>query len=101
MNDQRSLLDQLRELIELANKNGLYDAADFLAQYVADVSKLPAYTEQTTLQQIVAIQQQLVEIQVKLVQNEQRYIYELVASAEYILAGVKSELEKKEQKNER
>lgn len=30
MNDQRSLTDQLETLYGLANKNGLYDAADWL-----------------------------------------------------------------------
>ena len=30
MNDQRSLNDQLKSLIELANENGLYDAADWI-----------------------------------------------------------------------
>lgn len=30
MNDQRSLMDQLETLYGLANKNGLYDAADWL-----------------------------------------------------------------------
>lgn len=32
MNDQRSLTDQLETLYGLANKNGLYDAADWLRQ---------------------------------------------------------------------
>lgn len=30
MNDQRSLADQLKDLIVLANKEGMYDAADYL-----------------------------------------------------------------------
>ena len=30
MNDQRDLQSQLIKLINLANKNGLYDAADFI-----------------------------------------------------------------------
>jgi hypothetical protein len=30
MNDQRSVTDQLETLLSLANKNGLYDAADWL-----------------------------------------------------------------------
>jgi hypothetical protein len=34
MPDQRSLTDQLRSLIELANQNGLYDAADFLKAHL-------------------------------------------------------------------
>lgn len=31
---QQSLTDQLRELIELANKNGLYDAGDWISDYL-------------------------------------------------------------------
>ena len=34
MNDQRSAYDQLRDLIQLANANGLYDAADVVQQLV-------------------------------------------------------------------
>ena len=34
MNDQRSLYDQLRALILLANTEGLYDAADYLLERV-------------------------------------------------------------------
>ena len=34
MPDQRSLADQLRDLIPVANQMGMYDAADFLSQYV-------------------------------------------------------------------
>jgi hypothetical protein len=30
--DQRSLTEQLQDLVILANKNGLYDAADYLHQ---------------------------------------------------------------------
>jgi hypothetical protein len=30
MNDQRSLYDQLKTLVPIANKHGLYDAADWL-----------------------------------------------------------------------
>jgi hypothetical protein len=30
MNDQRSLIEQLQDLRELANKNGLYDAANWV-----------------------------------------------------------------------
>lgn len=30
MNSQNSLTDQLKELVTLANKNGLYDAADYI-----------------------------------------------------------------------
>jgi hypothetical protein len=39
MNDQRSLVDQLRDLIPVANKMGSYDAADFLLQIVEPRSK--------------------------------------------------------------
>lgn len=38
MNDQRSLIDQLIDLIHLANKNGLYDAADYLKNVVDGVN---------------------------------------------------------------
>jgi hypothetical protein len=31
---QESLLDQLKELIPIANKEGLYDAADYLSELV-------------------------------------------------------------------
>lgn len=33
-NDQRSTLDQLRDLLRLANQHGLYDAADYLTQHI-------------------------------------------------------------------
>jgi hypothetical protein len=32
--DQRSLTEQLRELVLLANKAGLYDAADYVQQNI-------------------------------------------------------------------
>jgi len=32
MNSQASVTDQLMDLVKLANKNGLYDAADWLSQ---------------------------------------------------------------------
>jgi hypothetical protein len=32
MNSQASVTDQLLDLVKLANKNGLYDAADWLSQ---------------------------------------------------------------------
>lgn len=32
MNDQRSVTEQLRELVALANKTGLYDAADWIVE---------------------------------------------------------------------
>lgn len=34
MNDQRSLIEQLQDLVFIANKEGLYDAADFISNYV-------------------------------------------------------------------
>lgn len=37
MNAQYSLTDQLRELVKLANKNGLYDAADWLNTQIQTV----------------------------------------------------------------
>lgn len=33
---QQSLLDQLHELRVLANRKGLYDAADFLTEYLRE-----------------------------------------------------------------
>jgi hypothetical protein len=39
MNSQVSLTDQLKKLIPIANKNGLYDAADFLKSYVETIDK--------------------------------------------------------------
>ena len=35
MNNQRSLNEQLTDLITLANRNGLYDAADWLVEQIA------------------------------------------------------------------
>jgi hypothetical protein len=43
MNDQRSVTDQLQDLITLANKNGLYDAAD----WVQSRMKVPTEAEAT------------------------------------------------------
>lgn len=41
MQDQRSVTDQLETLIELAHKNGLYDAADWVrARLQSDKRKL-------------------------------------------------------------
>jgi hypothetical protein len=34
MPDQRSLVDQLRDLIPLANRAGMYDAADYIRDVV-------------------------------------------------------------------
>lgn len=34
MPSQESLLDQLKKLVALANKNGLYDAADYVKEVV-------------------------------------------------------------------
>lgn len=42
MNDQRSVTEQLRDLIGVANKMGLYDAADFLLNTVTNVAKKEA-----------------------------------------------------------
>lgn len=36
MNDQRSVTDQLRDLIPIANQHGLYDAADYLTAITAE-----------------------------------------------------------------
>lgn len=36
MNDQRSLLEQLIDLRQLADKAGLYDAADFIQQAIEE-----------------------------------------------------------------
>lgn len=36
MNDQRSVTDQLWSLVDLANKNGHYDAADWLKNRLQD-----------------------------------------------------------------
>jgi hypothetical protein len=33
MNDQRSLTDQMRDLIPIANRKGLYDAADYIEKH--------------------------------------------------------------------
>ncbi len=41
MNDQRSLAEQLKELYNLANANGLYDAADHLRQNLTPPPKTP------------------------------------------------------------
>lgn len=37
VNDQRSLKDQLKTLYQLANKNGLYDAADWLRDKIPEL----------------------------------------------------------------
>jgi hypothetical protein len=37
--DQRSLTDQLKDLILLANRNGMYDAADWLQARIAESTK--------------------------------------------------------------
>jgi hypothetical protein len=34
LQDQRSLIDQLKDLVPLANKHGLYDAADWLSSHL-------------------------------------------------------------------
>ncbi len=39
MNSQQSLYDQLRELIQIANKNGLYDAADYIRHMVEQIEE--------------------------------------------------------------
>lgn len=39
MNDQRSLQDQLQSLLQLANQNGLYDAADWLSRQIPCLPK--------------------------------------------------------------
>lgn len=39
MNSQRSLTDQLRELYALANRNGLYDAADFVLAHADRIDR--------------------------------------------------------------
>ena len=36
--DQRSVTDQLNELVLLANRNGLYDAADWLRERLEEAS---------------------------------------------------------------
>lgn len=36
VNDQRSLIDQLRSLIILADHHGLYDAADYIREKVTE-----------------------------------------------------------------
>jgi hypothetical protein len=41
MPDQRSVTDQLKTLLELANKNGLYDAADWLKQRMPKADEEP------------------------------------------------------------
>ena len=40
MNRQDSLHDQLRDLIQLANKHGMYDAADFIKNII-EVDSIP------------------------------------------------------------
>lgn len=35
MGDQRSLTDQLQDLIGIANKHGLYDAADYITRAIS------------------------------------------------------------------
>lgn len=39
MNDQRSLQEQLTDLIVEANKRGMYDAADWIARQINQVKK--------------------------------------------------------------
>jgi len=39
---QASLTDQLRELQGIANRHGLYDAADFIARSLSSASRLDA-----------------------------------------------------------
>lgn len=39
MNDQRPLTDQLKDLVTLANKNGLYDAADYIVRNALSVPR--------------------------------------------------------------
>ena len=41
MPDQRSVTDQLQTLLGLANKNGLYDAADWLKQRMETEEPVP------------------------------------------------------------
>ena len=46
MNDQRSLSDQLTELYALANRNGLYDAADFVRDCIGKASRIKSAGKQ-------------------------------------------------------
>lgn len=43
MNDQRSLLDQLKSVLQDATKAGHYDAADWLQQQIAQMEARPFY----------------------------------------------------------
>lgn len=45
MNDQRSLTDQLKDLIPVATERGLYDAADYLKKQVEERSDNPKAVE--------------------------------------------------------
>jgi hypothetical protein len=42
MNDQRSVTDQMRDLVQLANRNGLYDAADWVNRFFPWPDQPPA-----------------------------------------------------------
>lgn len=42
MNDQRSTTDQLRDAVGILNREGLYDAADFIRRHVEDVDRRAA-----------------------------------------------------------
>ena len=61
MNDQRSTTDQLQSLIELANKNGLYDAADWVktrlenpaAPQFPDVSNLADFSARQVVDDLI------------------------------------------------
>lgn len=48
MDDQRALSDQLRTLIHMADKEGLYDASDFVAGKKDDLAALRARCEELT-----------------------------------------------------
>lgn len=45
MNAQYSLLDQLKELVKLANKAGLYDAADYLSVVINRIERKSQYVQ--------------------------------------------------------
>lgn len=49
MNDQRSVTEQLRDLIAVANQKGLYDAADYLLNVVTTATKREADGEPPTV----------------------------------------------------
>jgi len=48
LNDQRSLTAQLRDLVLLANKNGLYDAADWVETHLRQSQYQPTPSEATS-----------------------------------------------------